>query len=165
MARSERARKVAEIGLFAAFYAVLTWLVAPIAYDVFQFRISEFMKSLTARRKHLIWAFVIGNALSNIFSPFGIMEYTWMPFMNLIGAALCYYVGGYLMKGSLLGMVTGGFLYSVTVAFGVAVMLSGFVPVPLYMLFLYVLVPEVVLICFVGAPICYQIAEKMRWYP
>ena len=57
------ARSVAEIGLVAAAYAVLTWLVAPISYGQIQFRLSEILKPLVIWDPRFIPAFVLGNFL------------------------------------------------------------------------------------------------------
>lgn len=148
-----RTRELSEIAVFTALYAVLTWVFAPISYSVFQFRVSEALKSIVVRRKHLIAAFVIGNALSNIFSPFiGPWELLWMPFINLLGGYTAWLVGNRFSGRK--AMMIGGSVYAIWVAFGVGSMLSILFNLPFVVTFLYILLPEIVLI--VGfAPIMY----------
>ena len=155
-----RTRRIAEIAAFAALYAVLTWVFAPISYQVFQFRVAECLKSIVVRRRHLIWAFVVGNALSNVFSPFvGPWELLWMPFVNALGATSAWLVGDRFHGTK--GMAVGGFVYAVWIAFGVSLMLSVLFNVPWLATFVYMLVPEIVLI--VGfSPAMDKVNETMK---
>jgi len=140
-----RLREIAEVTAFSALYSVLTWAFAPLSYQVFQFRIAECLKSIVVRRRHLIWAFVIGNALSNIFSPFvGPWELLWMPFVNMLGAGSAWVIGHKLQ--GIRGMALGGAIYAIWVAFGVSLMLYALFGVTLVFTFLYILVPEAILI-------------------
>ena len=150
---------LAEIAIFSSLYAVLTWVLAPISYQVFQFRFSECLKSLVIRRKHLIWAFVVGNALSNIFSPFiGPWELLWMPFINLIGAGTAWLIGNRM--ASRIGTILGSMLYALWIAFGVSFMLYSLFNVPFLLTFLYILIPETILI--VGfSPMMFRIDQRI----
>jgi uncharacterized membrane protein len=152
-------KKIAEIICVAALYAVLTWIAAPISYQVFQFRISEALKSIVVSRRHLIWAFVIGNALSNLFSPFvGPWELVWMPFVNLLGASLAWVIGS-RFKG-LRAFIFGGVIYAIIVSAGLSVMLSTLFNINAELVFLYVLAPEMVLM--VGfSPAMKRASEKL----
>jgi len=142
---SSRIRNLAEVAAFTALYAVLTWVFAPISYSVFQFRVAEVLKSIVVRRRHLIAAFVVGNALSNIFSPFvGPWELLWMPFINLVGASTAWFIGSHISGRK--GMFIGGAIYAIWVAFGLGFMLSTLFNLPFALVFLYVLVPESILI-------------------
>lgn len=140
-----KTRQIAEIATFAALYAVLTWLFAPISYQVFQFRIAECLKSIVVSRRHLVWAFVVGNALSNIFSPFvGMWELLWMPLINVAGAGSAWVIG-HRLQGTK-GLALGGAIYAIWVAFGVSFMLFMLFNVPLLLAFVYLLIPEIILI-------------------
>jgi len=156
---SSRTRKVAEIATFATLYTVLTWIFAPISYQVFQFRIAEALKSIVVKRRHLVWAFVLGNALSNLLSPFvGPWELLWMPFINLAGAYSAWFVGQKLPR--LKGMATGGAVYAIWVAFGVSFMLHMLFGLPLLPLFAYIALPELTLV--VGfSPLMKRVNERV----
>jgi len=152
-------RNVAEIVIFASLYAVLTWVFAPISYQVFQFRVAECLKSIVVRRKVLIPAFVIGNFLSNLMSPFiGVWELVWMPLMNLLGGSSAWYIG-HKLRG-LKGMVIGGFIFAVWIAFGVSFMLHILFNLPFQLLFIYILIPEVIAICGFS-PVMAKVSEQV----
>ena len=155
-------RKITEIAVFASLYAVLTWVLAPISYQMFQFRISESLKSLVVLRRHLIVAFVIGNALSNIFSPFvGVWELVWMPFMNLLGGTSAWVIGRVLKNRKLLSMMIGGFVYALWIAFGVSLLLNQLFGLPLTLTFIYILIPETICICGFS-PVMLKIHERIK---
>jgi len=158
-----KAKNLAEVASFASLYAVLVWLLQPISYAVLQFRVAEALKSIVVVRKHLILAFVIGNFLSNLTSPFiGPWELGWMPFINLLGGSSAWFVG-HKLKGCK-GMALGGFIFALWIAFGVGLMLSVLFNLPFWLVFIYILIPEVILIVG-GAPLMFKInkiIEKMR---
>jgi len=158
--KESNTRKLAEITVFASLYAVLTWIFAPISYQVFQFRVSECLKSIVVRRKVLIPAFVIGNFLSNLMSPFiGVWELIWMPLMNLFGGYTAWYIGCKL-KG-IKGMAIGGLLFAIWITFGVSFMLHILFGLPLHLLFVYILIPETILI--VGfSPVMSRVADTIE---
>jgi uncharacterized membrane protein len=107
--------------------------------------LSEALKSIVVPRRYLIWSFVIGNALGNIFSPFvGGWELLWMPLVNLVGASMCWMVGSKI--AGVRGMAAGGAIYAVFVACGVSVMLSTLFNLPFLPLSASLLVPELILI-------------------
>jgi hypothetical protein len=104
--------RIAEVAVIAAAYAALTIFLAPMAYGPLQLRISEILKPLVIWEPQLIPAFVIGNMLGNIGSPFvGPWELVWMPFANLVGAWACSRLGRvnpYLGAGAKAGGFAGG---------------------------------------------------------
>src|SRR2546428_14143487 len=92
--RLRPAATLAEIGVVAALYAAITIVLNPLSYGPLQLRVAEILKPLVVWEPHLIPAFVIGNFLSNLTSPFaGPWELIFMPCANLVGASLCYVVG------------------------------------------------------------------------
>lgn len=115
---------LAEIGLVAALYAVITWAFSPISYGPLQLRPSEILKSLVIWEPHLIFAFVIGNFLSNLMSPLaGPLELLFMPLANLVGATLCYLVGRR-------SPWVGAALYAIIIGTAVNFMLSILIKIP-----------------------------------
>ncbi len=92
--RLRPAATLAEIGIVAALYAAMTIILNPMSYGPLQLRVPEILKPLVVWEPHLIPAFVIGNFLSNLASPFaGPWELIFMPFANLVGASVCRVVG------------------------------------------------------------------------
>ncbi len=153
--RPRRATLVAEVAVVAALYTALTWALAPISYAQFQFRISEILKPLVIWEPHLIPAFVIGNFLSNLNSPFiGPWELGFMPVANLVGASLCYVFG---RRWPWVGAAT----YALITASAVSLMLSVLLKVPFGVLFPGILVSETILI-LAGVPVMRAILQTIR---
>jgi uncharacterized membrane protein len=146
IAARPRARMLAEIGIVAGVYAVLTWLLAPASYGPLQLRVPEILKSLVIWEPHLIAAFVIGNFLSNLFSPYtGPWELIFMPLANLVGATLCYVIGRRQVW-------VGAAVYALVIGAAVSIMLSVLLQVRFGILFPGLLASEAILIIG-GVPI------------
>ena len=142
--------RLAEIGIVAAAYAVLTYLLAPASYGPLQFRLAESLKPLVIWEPHLILAFVLGNFLSNLPSPFvGPWELVWMPFANLVGAWACWRVGR-------INAYLGAGLYALIIGSAVATMLSVLLRAPFRALFPPITASEVILL-LLGVPVMYPV--------
>lgn len=72
--KNVNASKLAKIAIVAALYAVLTIAIAPISYGGVQFRLSEVMVLLAFIDPLYIPGLVLGCAISNLFSPLGIID-------------------------------------------------------------------------------------------
>ncbi|HEY6103457.1 MAG TPA: QueT transporter family protein [bacterium] len=124
MTRYRAGAMLAEIGVIAALYAALTIILQPASYGPLQFRLAEVLKPLVIWEPHLIPAFVLGNFLSNLASPYaGAWELIFMPLMNLLGASVCYLVG---RRWSF----AGAGLYALLIAAAVSLMLSALTGLP-----------------------------------
>jgi uncharacterized membrane protein len=140
------ARKVAEAGLVAAAYAALTYFLAPASYGPLQLRVAEMLKPLVIWEPHLIPAFVAGNFLSNLMSPFaGPWELGWMPAANLAGAWICWRLG---RRNAYLGAAA----YGAVIAAAVGLMLSVLLRAPFRAIFPPVLASELLLL-LAGVPV------------
>jgi len=62
---------LAESAIIAALYVALTWVLAPISFGSFQFRISEVLVLLVFFNPKFIVALIIGCFISNTTSPLG----------------------------------------------------------------------------------------------
>lgn len=121
--------RLAEIAVVAAVYAALTVFLAPLSYGQLQLRLSESLKPLVVWEPHLIPAFVIGNFLGNLQSPYvGPWELAWMPFANLVGGWLCWRLGR-------INAYLGAAAYATVIAAAVATMLSALLRAPFLVLF------------------------------
>lgn len=154
-ARDRVALRIAESAVVAAAYAALTIYLAPVAYGPYQLRVSEMLKPLVIWEPHLIPAFVIGNFLGNLTSPFvGPWELVWMPFANLVGAWTAWRLGR-------VNAYLGATAYAVIIAAAVSVMLSFILRAPLHALFPPLLVSEVLLIVL-GVPVMQLVHAALR---
>jgi uncharacterized membrane protein len=83
---------------------------------------------------------MIGNFLSNLFSPFaGPMELIFMPVSNLIGCLLGYYVGRHTNK------FVGSIFIGIWISASVALTLKVAANFPLFQTFVSVLMAETIL--------------------
>ncbi len=161
MTRYRAGAMLAEVGVIAALYAALTIVLQPASYGPLQFRLAEILKPLVIWEPHLIPAFVLGNFLSNLASPFaGPWELLFMPVANLIGASVCYLAGRRWAYA-------GAALYALIIAGAVSLMLSVLLKVPFVGLFPGLLAAEGVLIVG-GVPLMRTILRaaepaRRRW--
>lgn len=63
-----------KIALIAALYAALTLGVAPLSYGAVQLRFAEILTLLCFYRKGYGVALILGCAISNVFSPLGLLD-------------------------------------------------------------------------------------------
>lgn len=149
------ARRVAEGAVIAAAYAALTIYLAPVAYGPYQLRFSEILKPLVIWEPHLIPAFVVGNFLGNLTSPFvGPWELVWMPFANLVGGWVAWRLGR-------VNAYLGATAYAVIIAAAVSVMLSYLLHASLRALFPPLVVSEISLIVL-GVPVMQPVHAALR---
>lgn len=137
-----KTRVITYAGLTAAAYFVVTVLVAPISYGPIQFRASEVLKPLALYSPVFSIAFLIGNGMANLFSPFGPWDYVVMPIIDCCAALLCWQ----LRRWPLLALA----IQAVSVSAGVAFFPLGMVlHVPFPPTFFAVLISELILL-YVG---------------
>ncbi len=149
------AGRIAEIGVFAAAYAALTVYLAPLSYGPLQLRVAETLKPIVIWEPHLIPAFVIGNFLGNLASPYaGPWELGWMPLANLVGAWLCWRIGR-------INAYLGAAVYAVVIGAAVATMLSVLLPAPFKGLLPPLLASEGLLIVL-GVPVMWPVHLALR---
>lgn len=149
------AGRIAEIGVVAAAYAALTIYLAPASYGPIQLRLAETLKPLVIWEPHLIPAFVIGNFVGNVASPYaGPWELAWMPLANLVGAWVCWRLGR-------LNAYLGAAAYAVIIAGAVATMLSALMHAPFGALLPWLLGSELILIVL-GVPVMWPVHLALR---
>ncbi len=82
-------QQISIMVIMSAVYAVLTWLVAPIAYGLFQFRISDILLPFPFL---LGWpmalALFIGGAIANVLSFLGPIDIIFGSLLNLLAGLL-----------------------------------------------------------------------------
>lgn len=108
-----KTKTIVYAGMAAAAYFVLTLAVAPISYGPIQFRVSEVLKPLALYNPAFSIAFLIGNAMANLVSPFGPWDYVVMPIVDCCSALLCWR----LRRWPLLALMVQAMLISAGVAF------------------------------------------------
>ena len=149
-----RTVQIAEIGVVAAAYAALVYAF-PISHMPLQMRVAETLKALVIWEPHLIPAFVIGNFLSNLWSPFvGPWDLGWMPFANLIGAWVCWRLGRF-------NAYVGATAYGLIIALALATMFHFIFHAP-FQNFLVPLVPIEVGLIVLGVPVMWPVHRALQ---
>ena len=132
-------RTIVVAGLVAALYVVLTIGLAPLSYNVVQFRVSEALKPLALYSPVFALAFAAGTFLSNLYSPFGVWDWGIMPLVDCIAALVCWQLRRW--------PVVGLFVQAVIIAAGVAIFPLGIAArLPWMLSFVYVVAPQLVLL-------------------
>lgn len=152
---NRRTARIAEIGVVAAAYAALTLYLAPTSYGPVQLRFAETLKPLVIWEPYLIPAFVLGNFLSNLPSPFvGPWELLWMPFANLIGAWACWRLGR-------VNAYLGAAAYALVIGAAVATMLSVLLRAHFGVLFPPLVASELILL-LLGVPVMWPVHVALQ---
>jgi len=85
---------IAQAGIIAAAYIVLTMLVAPFAFGSIQFRISEALTALSVLTPAAIPGLFLGCLLSNILNPqnLGLIDIVFGSLATLIAAVITWFL-------------------------------------------------------------------------
>jgi len=132
--------KIALISITAALYTALGYIFQPISFLEFQFRVAELIVGMC-----IIFPFegLIGNVLGvffvNLTSPLGPIDLISC-FVNI---PALYCIIFFKNKGLL--KYLGGLLYAIIISLYVAIILYIVGSLPIWINFLYVLIPEVIL--------------------
>lgn len=87
-----RTRTITISAAVAALYVVLTVAIAPLSYGPLQFRVSELLKPLALFHPAFAVAFMFGNGIANVFSPFGWYDFFLMALVDGFAAILCWWL-------------------------------------------------------------------------
>ena len=153
-----KVKDLALVTIFASAYAVLTWIFAPISFWQIQFRVSEVLKPAIAKKKVLCAAFMIGNFLANLMSPFAdIFELVFMP---IIGNLLVGYLAHKLSRGN---YIVSGFIFASGVALCVSWMLEQLFSLPMLITLPMLWISEQVAM-LLGSIVWDLVEKQWRWY-
>ena len=105
-------RRIANMGVMAALYVVLTLMCAPLAYNDVQFRLSEMLILLCYFNKDHVISMTLGCFIANLFSPMGFIDAGFGTAATLIAALLIYITRDKvnLLVASLFPVVTNGLI-------------------------------------------------------
>lgn len=117
--------------LVAAAYAVSTLVLAPISFGAVQLRLSEALTILPVFTPAAIPGLAIGCFISNIMSPFGIIDMVFGTLATLLAAIFTYKLRYLKYKGipllsPLPPVLFNAFIVGTVTAFGTGAFLSAF---------------------------------------
>lgn len=130
-------KDVAMNAMIASLYAVLTIIIAPIAYGGIQFRITEVMVFLAFYNKRYICGLTIGCFLANMASPMGIWDMSFGTIATLMACIAMYKIDN-MYLAAIMGSVINGLLVGAELYFALEL--------PFLINVLYVFIGEIVVL-------------------
>ena len=118
-------KNMTRLALVAAMYAVLTIVIAPLAFGEIQFRFSEVLVLLCFYRKDYAPALIVGCLIANLFSPMGLMDIIFGTLATAAAVIPMYYMKK-IYLAALLPIVSNGIIVGteLTIAFGTPIWLN-----------------------------------------
>jgi len=124
--------QIARGALIATIYAVVTVLLAPISFGVFQIRVAEALTLLPILFPEAIWGLFIGCLVSNIYGGLGPIDIFLGSFTTLVAAWLTYklrhsslaYVPPIVLNGLIVGTYLS-FLLKVNILLSIVSVAAG----------------------------------------
>ncbi len=153
-------RDMSIVAVFAALYAVLVYLFAPVSFYALQFRVAGILRPSIARKWVLAVGYGIGVVVANIFSPFaGPYELIFMPIMSFVAGMLGYLIAKPLKNNYFIA----GALIATTISISVSWMLNQLFNLPMFATLPYLFISEQT-ICLVGASLFKLIETRFKWW-
>ena len=153
-------RDLSLVAVFAALYAVLVYLFAPVSFYALQFRVAGVLRPGIARKWMLAVGYAIGVVVGNILSPFaGLHELVFMPIMSFLAGMLGYlaakpFKNSYFIAGAVIATI---------IPISVSWMLSQLFSLPIFATLPYMFLSEQI-VCFIGASLFKLIEARFKWW-
>ena len=148
---------IAQAGIIAALYAIITILLAPISYGPVQVRVSEALTILPYLTPSAIPGLFLGCLLANIFGGLGIYDIIGGSFLTLLAGFLTYLIS---KKGKAVLAPLPPVLLN---AFGVSLYLHFLFKLPYWLTVVYVGAGEIVACYLLGYPLLRIILSQKNW--
>lgn len=153
-------RDLSLTAIFAALYAVLVYVFAPISFYALQFRVAGVLRPAIAKKWTLAIGYALGVVIGNFFSPFvGVYELLFMPTMSLVAGILGYALARQFNKN----YFVAGVVIATIIPISVSWMLYQLFTVPILATFPYTFLSEQI-ICFLGACMFQAIEARFVWW-
>ncbi|KPK77287.1 MAG: hypothetical protein AMJ89_02715 [candidate division Zixibacteria bacterium SM23_73] len=147
---------IAQVGIIASLYAVITIVLAPISYGPIQVRISEVLTVLPYLSPAAIPGLFIGCVLANIYGGLGIYD--------IIGGSLCTLLAAFLtfLASRTKRPVLAPLPPVLVNAFGVGLYLHLLFQLPYRLTVIYIGIGEIVACFILGYPLLRIILKKEK---
>jgi uncharacterized membrane protein len=153
-------RDLSLTAVFAALYAAMVWVFAPISFYALQFRVAGVIRPAIAKKPVLAVGYAVGVFVGNLLSPFaGIYELLFMPVMSFVAGVLGYGLGR--MFGG--NYFVAGVAIATVIPISVSWMLSQLFNMPILVTLPLMLVSEQV-INLIGASLFKIIEMRYKWW-
>lgn len=147
---------LAQAGVIAALYAVVTVILAPLSYGPVQVRISEALAILPFVTAAAIPGLFLGCVAGNIYGGLGLYDVVGGSLCTLLAAYLTYLISG--TKRPILAPLPPVLIN----AFGVSLYLHFLFDLPYLLTVLYIAAGEVVACYFLGYPLLKFILNEAK---
>jgi len=153
-------REISLVAVYAALYAALVIVLAPISFGALQFRLAGVLRPGIARMRLLAVGYALGVVVGNLLSPYaGIYELIFMPAASLAAGLIGYEVskrlgGGYWSCGAVIAVI---------IPICVAWMLLQLFGLPLALTLPGLLASELI-INLLGATIFTALERRVKWW-
>jgi len=155
-----RSRDLSLIVIYAALYAALVWVFAPLSFYALQFRVAGVLRPGIAKKWTLALGYAVGVVVGNLFSPFtGIYELLFMPFMSLIAGLLGYAAARFFGRSYLVA----GAVIATVIPLSVSWMLLQLFNLPILATLPPIFVSEQA-VCLIGAGLFKAVEARYRWW-
>jgi len=153
-------RDLSLAAVFAALYAVLVYLFAPISFQALQFRVAGVLRPGIAKKWVLAVGYAVGVVVGNVFSPFaGPYEFVFMPMVSFLAG-----IFGYLLaKPFKSDYFIAGFAIATVVSIAVSWMLGQLFNLPMMVSLPYLFLSEQI-VCLMGALLFKLIETRFKWW-
>lgn len=152
-------RDLSLVAIFAALYAALVYVFAPISFLALQFRVAGVLRPAIAKKWILAIGYAIGVVVGNLSSPnIGAWELLFMPMMSLVAGL----VGHVIARKFSNNYFVCGAVIAVIIPLSVAWMLLQF-GLPFLATFPYLLISEQI-VCLIGSVIFKIIETRFKWW-
>lgn len=153
-------RDLSLVVVFAALYAALVYIFAPLSFYELQFRIAGVLRPGIAKNWFLAIGYAIGVVIGNLFSPFvGVYELLFMPVMSFAAGTLGYVLA---RKFNSNYFVCGAVVASV-ISLSVAWMFLQLFNLPIIATLPYLFISEQ-MVCFMGSILFKTIEARIEWW-
>ncbi|WP_416198416.1 MAG: putative membrane protein [Sporanaerobacter sp.] len=143
--------KLVKGGIVIALYVVLTYSLPSLAYGPLQFRLSEIMTLLAFIDPFYVLPLTIGCAISNIFSPFGIID--------VIFGSLASFLALYSMTKTKNIFVASLWPAVFSFIIGLEILFLSKEPVNFFLITGQIMLSEFMIVSVIGVPI-FNIIQK-----
>jgi uncharacterized membrane protein len=147
------------VAIFAALYAALVYMFAPISFYALQFRVAGVLRPGISKKWILAVGYALGVVIGNIFSPFGVYDLLFMPLMSLL-AGLVGYLAAKPFKQN---YFISGAVTATIIPISISWMLNQLFGEPMLATLPYLLLSEQT-VCLIGASMFNLIETRFKWW-
>jgi uncharacterized membrane protein len=153
-------RDLSFVAVFAALYAALVYIFAPISFFELQFRVAGVLRPGIAKKWTLAVGYAVGVVIGNLFSPFaGVYELLFMPVMSLAAGIM----GHALARKFKNDYFVCGIVVATIISLSVSWMLLQLFSTPMLVSLPYLFISEQI-VCLIGSVAFKALEKRMKWW-